>query len=68
MSVTVGVLGVSSDQGTTDVEEELRLARVNVGDMIVVLVSPQLSQTEHVIIETSFTQHLKYNMIRDYGL
>ena len=50
MSVTVGVLGVSSDQGSTDVEEELWLVRVNVGDMIVVLVSPQLSQTEHVII------------------
>ena len=56
------ITGVSTHKRSTDVEKELWLGGIFVGDMIVVLVSPQLCQTEHLITFAHITQDLVRNV------
>ena len=62
MNSALLVTGVSTDKRSTDVEKELWLGWIFVGDMIVVLVSPQLCQTEHLVSFAHITQDLGRNV------
>ena len=49
MGAAGGAVDVRRHQGAADVEDKLRLAGVNVPDVVIVLVPPQLGQAEHIV-------------------
>ena len=59
MGAAVGAVDIGRHQGAADVEDKLRLAGVNVPDVVVVLVTPQLGQAEHLVTSTGLTQNLR---------
>ena len=54
-----GAVDVGRHKGAADVEDKLRLAGVNVPDVVIVLVPPQLGQAEYIVPCTGLTQHLR---------
>ena len=58
VGAAVGAVDIGRHEWAADVEDKLRLAGVNVPDVVVVLMPPQLGQAEHLVPSTGLTQDL----------
>ena len=58
MGVAAAAVDVRGDERAADVEHEVGAGGVRVGDVVVVLVPPQLGQAEHLLAPCHLAQHL----------